>query len=86
MQMEELAMESRSVDSTGVEHQTGPPAVPELRSNCNGADGQAEAANLDDLLIYQPVPPRRVMRIAIESRSPDRGRPLPYVLDEDREE
>ena len=86
MRLEDLAMESRKVDSTAVDHQTNPQAAPGRRTNGDGVDGQAEESNVDDLVIYQPVPPRRVMRISVESRRLGRGRPLPYALDEDGEE
>jgi len=86
MRLEDLAMESRKVDSTAVDHQTNPQAAPARRTNGDGVDGQAEESNVDDLVNYQPVPPRRVMRISVESRRLGRGRPLPYALDEDGEE
>ena len=57
-------MESRKVDSTAVDHQTNPQAAPGRRTNGDGVDGQAEESNVDDLVNYQPIPPRRVMRIS----------------------
>jgi hypothetical protein len=86
MRLEDLAMESRKVDPTAVDHQTNPQAAPGRRTNGDGVDGQAEESNVDDLVNYQTVPPRRVMRISVESRRLGRGRPLPYALDEDGEE
>ncbi len=37
---------------------------------------------LDELLAYEPVPPRRVMRISVRYHLQGRGEPLPYFLGE----
>ena len=44
----------------------------------------AEEMGLDDLVNYQPVPPRTVTRIVVRYERAGRGSPLPYFIDEVR--
>ena len=55
-------------------------------TNGDCADVAAEEFDLDELVDYKPVPPRHVVSITVEYRQIGRGRPLPYILDEDGDE
>jgi len=79
-------MKSRKVDSSTLDDQTKTQTAPERETNGDHADGAAEEFDLDDLVDYEPVPPRRVVSITNQYRRIGRGRPLPYILDEDGEE
>jgi hypothetical protein len=41
-----------------------------------------EEMGLDDLVDYQPVPPRRIARIVVRYERAGRGKPLPYFIEE----
>jgi hypothetical protein len=45
-------------------------------------DGPAGEIGLDDLVDYQPVPPRRVAPIVVRYQRVGRGRALPYFINE----
>jgi hypothetical protein len=87
MRPEDLLMSSQNVDYTTPDEQLKTQTMPEREFNGAPTDGAThEEGNLDDLLTYQPVPPRRIVTISIHYRRLGRGRPLPYLLDEDAEE
>jgi hypothetical protein len=80
-------MSPENVDSTTLYERSKARTIPESEVNGAPPDGAAdEERDLDDLLAYQPVPPRRIVTISVRYRPLGRGRPLPYVLDEDGEE
>jgi hypothetical protein len=79
-------MKSRNVDSSILGDQTKTQTAPERETNGDPADSAAAEFDLDDLVDYEPVPPRRVVSITIQYRQIGRGRPLPYILDEDSKE
>jgi hypothetical protein len=59
-----------------------------IRKHARGAaegvptEGTTEELGIDELLDYEPVPPRLVTRISLRYQRLGRGRPLPYLLDE----
>jgi hypothetical protein len=86
MGSEDLLMNSRNVGSTIPGEQTQSETIQQRGAHGAPTDDKTEELDLDDLLDYQPVPPRRVTRISVQYRRLGRGRPLPYRLDEDDEE
>ncbi|MFI5458513.1 MAG: hypothetical protein ACHRXM_24030 [Isosphaerales bacterium] len=79
-------MSSQNAGSTILGEQTQSETIPERAANGAPTNATTEELDLDDLLDYQPVPPRRVTRISVRYRRLGRGRPLPYFLDEDEGE
>jgi hypothetical protein len=80
-------MQSQNLDANVLAEPGDPRPVP---AQCaDGApspsDSTTEESNLDDLLNYQPVPPRRVVTISVQYRHLGRGRPLLYQLEDDAE-
>lgn len=78
-------MKSHDVGTKAPGTQTEPQTAP-AAPNGEAASGLADELNLDDLIDYEPVPPRRVVTISIQYRWLGRGTPRPYVLDEDSAE
>jgi hypothetical protein len=76
-------MKSQDVNSTALGSQIDPQTAPLLRQTGEGTFETAEEANLNELADYVAVPPRRAVSISIQYRKLGRGRPLPYILDED---
>jgi len=76
-------MNSQNVGPTILGEQTQSETIQERGPDCAPTDDTTEELDLDDLLDYQPVPPRRVTRISVHYRRLGRGRPLPYLVDED---
>jgi len=76
-------MHSQNVGFTILREQAQSETIHERWANGAPTDGATEELDLDDLLEYQPVPPRRVTRISVRKRWLGRGQPLPYLLDED---
>jgi hypothetical protein len=78
-------MNSQNVDSTTLDERSKAQNMPERGVNRAPTDSATdEECDLDDLLAYQPVPPRRIVTISVHYRRLGRGRPLPYLLDEER--
>jgi len=78
-------MSSQNAGYTILGEQTQSETIQERGANGAPTDGITEESDLEDLLDYQPVPPRRVTRNSVRYRRLGRGRPLPYLLDEDDE-
>ena len=80
-------MNSQNVDSVTQDGRSNAQTMPERGVNGAPTGGTTdEEWDLDDLLVYQPVPPRRIVTISVQYRRLGRGRPLPYLRDEDGEE
>jgi hypothetical protein len=75
-------MNSQNVDSVTVVEKTEFESSTARAVDGVGSNSAAEEIGLDDLLGYQPVPPRRVARIVVRYQRVGRGRPLPYLIDE----
>jgi hypothetical protein len=75
-------MKSHNVGSNILPEKTELEIMPARQADGVPANGITEEVCLDDLLDYQPVPPRRVTRIAVRYQRRGRGLPLPYFLDE----
>jgi len=76
-------MSSQHDGSTILGEQAQSETIQERGASGAPTDATSEELDVDDLLDYQPVPPRRVTRISVRYRRLGRGRPLPYLLDED---
>ena len=80
-------MSPENMDSTALCERSKTRTIPEGEVHGAPPDGATdEEWDLDDLLAYRPVPPRRIVTISVHYRQLGRGRPLPYMLDEDGEE
>ena len=78
-------MHSQSLDTHILAEPVDSQAAPAQCADGAPSDSTTEESNLDDLLNYQPVPPRRVVTISVRYRHLGRGRPLPYQLEDDAE-
>jgi hypothetical protein len=76
-------MHSQNLDTSGLDALVDPQAVPTEGANGAPADGVTEESDLDELLDYKHVPPRRVVTISVQYRYLGRGRPLPYLVEDD---
>ena len=56
------------------------PTLPAVGANGNRPEPEAETIDLDELLAYDSVPPRRTVRIEVCYRSTGKLEPLPYPL------
>ena len=79
-------MSSQNAEVATGDEQTKPQTMPGRGANGAPADGATEEWDLDELIGYMPVPPRRVVTISVPYRRVGRGRPLLYPLEEDCEE
>ena len=79
-------MNSQNVDSIIGDEQIKPLMMPAQGANVGPADIITEEWDLNELIDYMPVPPRRVLTTSVRYRHLGRGRPLPYPLPEDCEE
>jgi hypothetical protein len=81
MKSEDFLMNSQNIRSIKMAEKTE--AVTKPSRGADAVPGEeTEELVLDDLLAYQPVPPRRVTRISVQYHLQGRGRPLPYSLNE----
>jgi hypothetical protein len=78
-------MHSRNLDTSILDEPANPPSVPIEGANGAPVDGMTEESELDDLLDYEHVPPRRVVTISVQYRYLGRGQPLPYPVEDDEE-
>ncbi len=78
-------MHSQNLNTNILDELAEPPTVPTEGANGARANGVTEEAELDDLLDYKNVPPRRVVTISVQYRRLGRGRPLPYTVEDDEE-
>jgi len=78
-------MHSQNLDTSSMDAPVDPQAVPTEGANGAPADGITEESDLDDLLDYKHVPPRRVVTISVQYRYFGRGQPLPYPVEDDEE-
>jgi hypothetical protein len=78
-------MSAPHVDTPILAEPGDPRTVPAQGANGAPVDAAAEESDLDELLNYQPVPPRRAVTLSVQYRHLGRGRPLPYSLKDDEE-
>ncbi len=78
-------MHSQNLDTNIRDEPADPQAVPAQGANGGPVDRMTEESELDDLLDYKHVPPRRVVTISVQYRHLGRGRPLPYPIEDDEE-
>jgi hypothetical protein len=78
-------MRSQNLDTSIPDEPADPQTVPIEGANGALADGMAEESDLDELLDYKHVPPRRVVTISVQYRYLGRGQPLPYPVEDDAE-
>ncbi len=71
------------MDSNILDEPTRIRSIPERGIEGIPHETRIEDVELEELLNYQPVPPRRVVTMAVPYRQVGRGRPLPYHLEED---
>jgi hypothetical protein len=81
MMWEDLLVNSQKFRSIKMAEKTEATTTPGRGASAVPSE-ETEELVLDDLLAYQPVPPRRVTRISVRYLLQGRGRPLPYTLDE----
>jgi hypothetical protein len=81
MRWEDLLMNFRNVRSNKLAEKPEATTMPAWETDAVPSE-ETEERGLDDLLAYQPVPPRRVTPISVRYLLQGRGRPLPYTLDE----
>jgi hypothetical protein len=75
-------MRSQNVGSAILAENTESENMPAGAAEGVPTEGTTEELGIDELLDYEPVPPRLVTRISLRYQRPGRGRPLPYLLDE----
>ena len=78
-------MHSQNLDRKSLAEPDEPQLLPAQAANGAPCDGTIEESHLDDLLEYQPVPPRRVVTISVRYQHLGRGRPLPYRVEDGEE-
>lgn len=78
-------MHSQNLDRKSLAEPDDPQLLPAQATNGAPGDGTTEESDLDDLLDYQPVPPRRVVTISVRYRHLGRGRPLPFRTEDGEE-
>jgi hypothetical protein len=78
-------MHSQNLDTNTLVESADPQTVPARGANGAPLDSTTEDSDLDELLDYQSVPPRRIVNISVQYRHLGRGRPLPFVLEDDEE-
>jgi hypothetical protein len=78
-------MHSQNLDTNILAKPVDPQAAPAQCADDAPGASTTEESNLDDLLDYQPVPPRRVVTVSVQYRHLGRGRPLPYQIEDDAE-
>jgi hypothetical protein len=83
--VEDLLMHSQSLNTGILDELAEPQTVPAKGANGARANGVTEESDLDDLLNYKHVPPRRIVTISVQYRHIGRGRPLPYPVEDDEE-
>jgi hypothetical protein len=76
-------MNSQNVDSAVLEQAIPSASTPDRGVNGMNSEGSSEEVDLDALLDYRSVPPRRVVTMSVHYRQLGRGRPLPSTLEED---
>jgi hypothetical protein len=82
---EDLLMHSQNLDTSILDAPVDPQIAPTEGANGAPADGTTEESDLDDLLDYKHVPPRRVVTISVQYRNLGRGQPFPYPVEDDEE-
>jgi hypothetical protein len=78
-------MHSPNLDTDILAEPADPQAVPAQGAGGAPVEAATQKSYLDELLEYQPVPPRRVVAFSIPYQHLGRGRPLPYLLEDDGE-
>jgi hypothetical protein len=78
-------MHSQNLDTNTLDEPADPQTMQDQGAHGAPVGGMTEESDLDDLLDYKHVPPRRVVTISVQSRHIGRGRPLPYSVEDDEE-
>jgi hypothetical protein len=76
-------MSVQNVNSTSLDKTPPFQSLPDHGTPDAAGEGRTKQGDLDELLDYQPVPPRHVVTTLMRYRQVGRGRPLPYHLEED---
>jgi hypothetical protein len=84
-ELEGLLMHSQDLDTNILVEPADPQAVPARGASSAPFDSTTDEPDLEELLDYKSVPPRRIGSISIQYHHLGRGRPLPYPLKDDEE-
>ena len=78
-------MHSQNRETNILDEPADPRTVPTQGAHGAPVDGTTEESDLDDLLDYKHVRPRRVVTVSVPYRRLGRVRPLPYPVEHDPE-